>query len=273
MLREVPGSGALEGTQNGMECRREFLCDWDERFVVCPKPGQADPQYPLLTVKTFRIEGEGAPVVTGFGNEYELARIFITYTFEYNRPKLGDPPSITWTGEVEYLKTGIGYVWDDTGEVIEDSDITVAQPSWIDTCVIDAPVATFPKATLDGIRGKVNDFTFEGIEAGCLYFSDYRANAERDWDTEQWYWRLTITLVQKPQSWNLVWRPPVPDVDADGNLMRYQDKDAGAANYETDPAKVGRLVYKSGTSETGAWTTTTPKAFEEADFSVLLSLT
>jgi len=268
MLEEIPGSGGSEFTTKGADFEREFLCEWDERFLVCPRIGQSHPEWAWAIVKRVRIRPEGAPVARRWGSAYTHARIEVAYTQEYQRPKLGDPPRVTWHAEVEALRTGVGFIWDDTGEVAEDPECSPAIPIPMQICTIDMAVNSFPKIMIDGLIGKVNNSDFEGAAKGCLLFLDYDFTAELDWETNCWYFRIQFRLAQKQWEHNKVWRPPIPDVDENGKFMRYQNKNTGAVNYTTDSALIGRLVYKNE----GGWTTTTPRAYAETDFDVIYTL-
>lgn len=121
-------SGRIKETTKGMSCHREFIGPWNEVMQEAPKINSTHPLYSYMTVKEREFIPEGAPVVTAWGNFTELLRCNLDYTFEYQRPKLGDPPRKSWKTESEALMIGQGRVYDDCSEIVEATDFSAAVP-------------------------------------------------------------------------------------------------------------------------------------------------
>ena len=124
-LEEQYGSRELTFTRNGASARRIFYGPWDEALIYCPKPGQSFPGWSDLTVDTVKIIPQGS---RGFSEiwpgEYESARVEVDYTFEYRKPKVGDPPRVTFDYSAEAINTLEGRTWVSTGERIDNGDLS-----------------------------------------------------------------------------------------------------------------------------------------------------
>lgn len=273
MLKELKGSNVVDTTLTGGRATRIFMCEWDEapthmRYLWA----QPHPEFTFLRPKGIRLEPMGAPQrgVGGVGR-YSHRKIVVEYSFDYRDVPLGEDPRVTVTARSMVLQTGAGRTYSDTGEMIDSVDDQVGITITIPIYTFDCAVATDPTSIITALVDKVNNDTHAGFAAGTLLFQDDFQVIQQYWhETESWYFRLTYSLAYNANGHNRVWRPPIYLPDADGNVPQYyQDQDAAKANYTVDAALVGRPVYKSGASGTGAWTDVDPVYFGEADFSVL----
>lgn len=259
-LEEIPGNGGgvIEFTRNGATAHREFICDWDEAAWISPKPGESHPDWPLLTVDKVRLEPLSTPHEDGFGRGYtEQRKVIVDYSLDYRRLTRGDPPRVTYTGGTEVLQTADGRVWDDINVTIDVEDASGAEVYPTLTYRIDMAVDDIPIDNITNLLGKINDAEFQGASAGSMLFTSFDATAEFDYEYSEWFFRVTYNFLWRNHSHNEVWRHPQREWDATNNDWK-RDAD-------------GKYVYKAGTAGQGAWTTTTPVIYEEADFSVLLT--
>ncbi|MCE5200849.1 MAG: hypothetical protein ABFD54_05990 [Armatimonadota bacterium] len=265
-------SGRIKETVKGCTCHREFIGPWDEVFLGAPKINSPHPLYPYMTVKEREFVPEGAPVLTGWGNQTELCRCILDYTFEYQRPKFGDPPRLSWKTESEALMTGQGRVWDDCGEVVEATEFSAATSFTMINFTADLAVVEFPISTILACINKVNDTSWQGCDAGTVLFKDFSEQAEWDPETQAWYYRAQYEFLWRSRPHNEVWRGPIPKRDSTGYILYYQNTDADGDNYTTDATKTGHPVPKGGVAGEWAWTSLTPAIYESADFSQLVTI-
>jgi hypothetical protein len=270
------GNGRIKLTRTGATCHREFLGLWSD---TAPVIGTPHPTFPYLLVDSVELVPEGAPMGTSDGvGTTENLRILVDYVYNYQRPKLGDPPRVNYEVVSEALLTGAGRVWDDCGEVVEAEDFSTATMYTQIRVTVDMAVDTLPLATVRALVNKVNDIAWQGAPAGCMLFESASAQAEFDWDTAVWYFRVQYTFLERDHPHNEIWRGPIPMRDSAGNIMYYQGKTQyldPPTNAEPDPTYtatatlVGHPMPKAGTPGAAAWTTTTPKIYEDGDFTVL----
>ena len=274
MLEERTTSGDSEFWLTGGRAHREFLAEWDEAFYLAPKPGEPHPDFPLLRVSRVRFEPQGVPYQSAWGNRHTHRQIFVDYDFDYRNVPLGEEPRITHSGTVQVLNTCAGRERDDTGAKISIEDMTAATLYTAVEILIDCAVPDDPSSVVMPLLGHINNAEYQGFAIGTLLFLNYDTIHQYDYASEQWYYRLTYKLLYRgwidgaERTHNEMYFAPEYDRDVDGNIRYYQNKDSGAPDYTTDAALASTPVYKSGADE-GAWSTTTPKSYEEADFSGL----
>lgn len=264
-------SGRIKETVKGATCHREFIGPWDEVFQDAPKINSPHPLYPYMVVKEREFVPEGAAVLTGWGNQTELLRCILDYTFEYQRPKLGDPPRLSWKTETEALMTGQGRKWGDCDEIIEATDFSAAMPFVMIDFTADVAVAELPLPTIMACLNHVNDAQWQGCDVGTVLFKDFNEQAEWDPETATWYYRAQYEFLWRSRPHNEIWRGPIPMRDSSGNIMYYQNTDPSGENYTSDATKAGHPVPKSGLAGEYAWTTTTPVIYESADLTQVVT--
>jgi hypothetical protein len=267
---------------DGASAKRVFFGEWEDVLVDCPKPGDSLPAFPALRVKRVNLKGAGTPYDDGFGNGcWTHVYAYVDYTLEYRSCLLGDPPRVSYDYAAEVLNTGSGRLWDIAGTPIEPEDLpsSTLYPEVSITLSVAMLGPAVPWASLTDLAGKVNEEAYAvvsdgetliSVDAETLLFLGAGVEGQYDFGTSAWYYQIQYKFLWRPRSHNEIWRLAKRDVDADGNEMKYQDKDEAKANYSIDPALVGTCVYVSGTAGTAAWDTTTPKNYETGDFSALL---
>lgn len=275
MARELvgDGNGYIDQTVNGATSHREFVCSWEEAYST-NLMGTTHPRFPLLNVEHVRIVPLAGKGVDQDGGRAELVRVEVDYAYNYKRPKVGDPPRVGYEIVSEALLTGQGRIWDDCHEVVESDDLSTATVYKSIRITTDMAVAAQPIETIKACVNCVNDSEWQGCAAGTVLFEDFKENAELDWDTNEWFFRTQYTFLKRDRPHNEVWRGPIPK-RVNGIIQYYQGTDPDGDNYDADMAKDSHPVPKdtneSYTPGIAGWTTTTPKLYEEADFSAVLS--
>lgn len=133
-------------------------------------------------------------------------------------------------------------------------------------------VADIPISDIYACLNKVNDAEWDGSAAGTTLFKDFAEQAEWDPETQLWYYRVQYEFLWRSRPHNEVWRGPIPKRDSIGNILYYQDTDPDGENYTTDIALASHPVPKDGVAGEWAWTTLTPRTYDSADFSVLVTV-
>lgn len=257
-LEEQYGSRRIKYLRAGASGYREFYGDWADALLYAPKPGESWPGFADLTVEDVEVIPSGQQGSGGLGLEYTHARVKVNYSLDYTRVGLTSEPRLTYQGDTEVLFTATGRVYDDTGDKIDgdmDASDAVVYPTI--TYTMDLAVPSIPISAITTCLGKVNNAEFQGATAGSLLFLTLDAVAQYDYQTQDWYHRLTYSFLWRSEhTHNEIWRPP----------KRVWDDTAGDWARNAD----GTYQYVAGSAGDGAWTTTTPALYESADFSTLL---
>jgi hypothetical protein len=267
--KKLIGTGRIEYSRDRVTLEERYMCDYADWQTYAPTIGSQHSTYSALRCSNVSIEGVGTITQESGQTTYQYAVITATYEAAVQgEPIPGAPARIRWQGEVEWLKTAVGYRWTDTNEIIEDDEVSIALPFPHATLAIECACYNNPLQTLFALSGKVNAYEWRGNAPESLLLTQYTVVPTADLAGRTYYvW--TAEMLWRPISHNQIWRPPSPDVNADGTWARYQGRDPNMPNYTSDASKIGRLVYKSGTAGQGAWTTTTPRLYESADYSAL----
>jgi hypothetical protein len=271
-MRELRGFDEVELTLMGGTATRVFKAEWDEvEGAIMSLMGAPHPEFPMLKARRMRLSPLGPPNATPFGNQYSHRKITVSYEFNYNDVPLGEEPRVTITGKSEVLNTGAGRVYSDTGEMIDSVDANVGIPYVTCIFTMDCAMPASPTSLISGLVNKVNNAEFAGKAAGTLLMlDDFNIIQQWDYETQAWYHRLTYSLAYRTSGHNQVWRPPMYEPNKKGELPQYyQGKDPAADNYTLDTTLIGRPVYKTGDSGTGAWTDANPPFYTTGDFSGL----
>jgi hypothetical protein len=260
-LSETYGSREITFTRTGASATRKFRGTRAEAMLYSPKPGEAFPGWEGLTVDSVKITptGEQGTNPESLYDDYTAAWVDVSYTMEFRKPTLGDPPSVTWDMSTEVLNTGAGRVYDDTGDKIDVEDLSTATVYPMMSIAYDFAVSAIPLTAIFAALGTVNSAEWQGCAAGTLLFEGASATAQYNYETQSWYHRLTYRFIKRMRSHNEIWRP--------GKRVFDKDLNNGLGDYVKNAD--GTYQYVAGDDGEGAWTTTTPVLYESTDFKAL----
>ena len=205
-----------------------------------------------------------------------------TAVYEYSTERqLGeDFCDVSVSGAVENVDTTQGWTWKDTGTKVE---IDIPTPIGVEVYEITMRKETLDYGALRTAINCVNDRVFHGYAAGTLLLETYRVTQSYTLAGETSSAQISYSFKYNPNGHNMVWRPPLQDVDADGNGLVYQNKDSEKTDsYTTDVTLVGAKVYVNSAAPVGgkpagvgAWDTPQlngANRYDECDFAATLGL-
>jgi hypothetical protein len=228
----------------GMSGTKVFSGDWESIEDIydasLPVIGEAwSLAYPMLRcvqIESEELDGGVGELTAQYSTERQLAESFV----EINK-----------SFETKADDRTRGWEWKNAGTCVEDY-VPTETPVTIWT--VRVRQGSSPDEAIRTAQNKINLYEWNGVPAGYLRF----LGAEQDSRYAITGALVSIDTVYKfeettiPQNW--FWREPVQDVDADGNGLVYQNKDAAKTDtYTTDATKIGMRKYVSGTAGTGAF--------------------
>jgi len=262
----IPATATLHQDSKGMTGQVTYRVEEADLFSpLLPTPGDAWPgpqDLPYLRC----IEANWTQNECGWW----------TAVYEYSTERqLGeDFCDVSIDGSVENVDTTAGWTWENAGTKVE---IDIPTAIGVENYQLTMKKETLDYNALSTSVNHVNDRTFHGYPEGTLLFETYRVSQSYTLAGETSSAQVVYNFKYKGNGHNTLWRPPLQDVDEDGNGLVYQNKNSDKTDsYTTNAALIGTKVYVSGTAGTGAWDK--PKdannnyRYGECDFAATLGL-
>lgn len=229
--RELANGYGLNLSEFGQKGARTFVDDPGNAGSL-PSIGDAfSVSYPDCTLKTIDI--------SKFGDHVDIEKFVCNYDSDEPAdealPVADLPRSLSVSGEFMKLDDGETATWDGTSDDVDRSRTKRITTVTLSIQVIYAAMSTL-LTKVRGVLGRINDSSFEGIDAGLWLFSGCQASEFRNaggakkWKATMSFELRSVTAVvgANNDGWNFIW-----------------DKVAGA------------------------WKKTDPLIYEDADFSTL----
>jgi hypothetical protein len=268
----IPASATLHQDSKGMTGQLSYLVDEADLFnPLLPTPGSVWPgpqDLPYLRC----IEANWT--------QRECDIWAAVYEFSTERQLGEDFCDVSVSGAVENVDTTQGWTWKDTGTTVE---IDIPTPIGVEVYEITVRKEVLDYSALRTAINCVNDRVFHSYAAGTLLLETYRVTQSYTLAGETSSAQVSYSFKYNAQGHNKVWRPPLQDVDADGNGLVYQNKDSEKTDsYTTDVTLVGAKVYVDSAAPVGgapagvgAWDTpqlSGANRYAECDFATVLGL-
>lgn len=268
----IPATATLHQDSKGMTGQLSYLVDEADLFnPLLPTPGSVWPgpqDLPYLRC----IEANWT--------QRECDIWAAVYEFSTERQLGEDFCDVSVSGAVENVDTTQGWTWKDTGTKVE---IDIPTPIGVEVYEITVRKEVLDYSALRTAINCVNDRVFHSYAAGTLLLETYRVTQSYTLAGETSSAQVSYSFKYNANGHNKVWRPPLQDVDADGNGLVYQNKDSEKTDsYTTDVTLVGAKVYVDSAAPVGgapagvgAWDTpqlSGANRYAECDFATVLGL-
>jgi hypothetical protein len=263
---ERPGARRLHFDGKGLTGEIRISCDWSD---VDPAPVAALPQYG----EVWSADLPYLVCVEVDAQEGSIAECEYVARYSTDRQIADEFYESSWDWDLEVIDCTKGFTWRDAG-----TPVTIDIPTVV-------PVASYrltfkrelpPDDVIDSALGKLNDRKFHGCATGTLRFDGCGTDESYAADGSLISVRTVYKFTKKTRSHNEAWREPLQARDLNGDLIYYQNIDAGEPYYTVDATLIGTPVWVSGTAGTGAWDepqdSDTDPRYESCNFASVLDI-